>query len=306
MWPALSNVVATYCDDCGVYLLAEGDGIVNAMRLAQAQRRRFLTLCEVCYRKAVGVPAEGALLRTMAPDHHHEGEFAAELARARERERSWPGVDASRMARVFREAFEQNPQVAEMVADAEAGVWGAQRLLMAAAKAAGVSDSEIEAAPTWAGVVPLMERAARKMAEDWNAGRLGLTHMPVLDGVPGARRLPCGYRSDVKAETVNSAAYFVYALTDGSAIKIGKTSRHPAERLRALQTGSSRKLALLAYTTGVTERYVHRHLWHSHVRAEWFECSPRVLAELKTWAWVDVAVMATVATGGPRHAGATD
>src|SRR5262245_37713050 len=48
--------------------------------------------------------------------------------------------------------------------------------------------------------------------------------------------------------------WFTYAISDGEAVKIGRCRGHPRCRLSALQTGSSRPLTLVAYTSHLTER----------------------------------------------------
>jgi hypothetical protein len=90
------------------------------------------------------------------------------------------------------------------------------------------------------------------------------------------------------------AVGFVYALWDGSAIKVGSSKEHPRSRLSTLQTGNPRYLRLVAYrlvedgkSPSEVERQTHRRLWHSHLRGEWFRVTPRVMAELNEWDWID-------------------
>jgi hypothetical protein len=82
-------------------------------------------------------------------------------------------------------------------------------------------------------------------------------------------------------------ARLVYAISDGLAVKVGGTEGHPAERLRDLQTGSSRELMLLAYTATLTEREAHKKLWRYRVRNEWFETAA-VLEMVKDFDWLNV------------------
>jgi hypothetical protein len=84
-----------------------------------------------------------------------------------------------------------------------------------------------------------------------------------------------------------NAALLVYALWDGTAVKVGKCSGHPHERLKDLQTGNPRVLVLLAYTTHLGEKAAHRRLGRWHLRGEWFRPAAGVLAELGNWDWVD-------------------
>jgi hypothetical protein len=79
----------------------------------------------------------------------------------------------------------------------------------------------------------------------------------------------------------------VYAITDGTAVKIGKVlGQHPRERLAELQTGNPRPLVLLAYTHG-REAAWHKVLSRDRIRGEWFAPTERVLGALLDWDWVD-------------------
>lgn len=89
---------------------------------------------------------------------------------------------------------------------------------------------------------------------------------------------------------------YVYAILAPTAIKIGRTSSHPHERLRTLQTGCPDTLKLLAYTTHTTERQMHRKLRRFHIRGEWYRICPEVLDELRTWNWLDEALLAQLET----------
>jgi hypothetical protein len=88
-----------------------------------------------------------------------------------------------------------------------------------------------------------------------------------------------------------NAGEVVYAITDGSAIKVGKTRGHPAERLKDLQTGNPRLLRLVAYTTHLTEAQAHRRLARCRLSREWFSLAAAVQAELRTWDWLDEAAL---------------
>jgi hypothetical protein len=83
----------------------------------------------------------------------------------------------------------------------------------------------------------------------------------------------------------------VYAITDGTAVKIGKcVGQHPRERLAELQTGNPRQLLLVAYTHG-KESVWHRVLARDRVRGEWFRSTERVQEALLGWDWIDSAVL---------------
>lgn len=102
-----------------------------------------------------------------------------------------------------------------------------------------------------------------------------------------------GYRYDVVRDPslVNHAPAYVYAFTDGEAVKVGHSRHNPRLRVRALQTGNSRPFTLVAFTVGTTEAEVHRRLDPWRVRGggrEWFELCGEVLEELRGWAWLDV------------------
>jgi hypothetical protein len=84
---------------------------------------------------------------------------------------------------------------------------------------------------------------------------------------------------------------FVYAITDGTSIKLGTSKGHPRARMADLQTGSSRELILLAYDARTTEKQVHRLLHRHRLRGEWFRPHPQVLALVRLWDWVDAEAL---------------
>jgi hypothetical protein len=85
-----------------------------------------------------------------------------------------------------------------------------------------------------------------------------------------------------------NAGELVYAITDGCCVKIGKSTGHPMTRLHDLQTGNPRPLALLAYTSTLSEKQAHRRLSRWRVHGEWFRATPQLLQELLTWDWCDL------------------
>jgi hypothetical protein len=85
---------------------------------------------------------------------------------------------------------------------------------------------------------------------------------------------------------------FAYAISDGTALKIGTSNDHPALRLAKLQTGNPRPLRLLAHTTAYRERVLHRVLHRERLRGEWFKITRRVLDIVRLWDWVDEALLA--------------
>ncbi len=114
-----------------------------------------------------------------------------------------------------------------------------------------------------------------------------LTYPGLLDGetaMPVARRY--GFHPRVIANPASLGLTTVYAIWDGEAVKIGKCKGHPATRLKELQTGNSRTLQLLAWTTNLTERQAHSALWSVRVRGEWFRLSEKLLDEIRGWDWL--------------------
>ena len=71
----------------------------------------------------------------------------------------------------------------------------------------------------------------------------------------------------------NKPIEFVYFISNGDFIKIGKTSRTPSERMSALQTGSSLKLIFEGAVVGglAKENELHNRFIHLHERGEWFK-----------------------------------
>jgi len=70
----------------------------------------------------------------------------------------------------------------------------------------------------------------------------------------------------------------VYFITDGQAVKIGKTKYHPCSRLAQLQTGNPRELKLItvAYTNpqiyGMEiESFFHSVFRDHRIRGEWYD-----------------------------------
>lgn len=76
----------------------------------------------------------------------------------------------------------------------------------------------------------------------------------------------------------------VYFIEDreARAIKVGWTSRDPAKRLRVLQTGCPRPLALMGSVEGSKgdEKALHDRLRAYRLRGEWFSDCPEVRAQI--------------------------
>lgn len=76
---------------------------------------------------------------------------------------------------------------------------------------------------------------------------------------------------------------YVYCISDGTALKIGKTNKHPSNRIAELQTGNPRLLKLLAFKyvddMAKGEVEMHRLFSHLNVLGEWFEHDTTILTE---------------------------
>lgn len=75
---------------------------------------------------------------------------------------------------------------------------------------------------------------------------------------------------------------FVYAISNGEAIKIGWSAHHPAGaggRLADLQTGSHAELRLVGAVEGTrgTEQHLHARFASHWLRGEWFSPAPEIL-----------------------------
>jgi hypothetical protein len=84
--------------------------------------------------------------------------------------------------------------------------------------------------------------------------RLGSGHLDVPD----------------QAARIEAAGSYTYAISDGTAVKIGRSAAHPICRLAALQVGNPRELRLVAWSVSVTEGEAHRRLHRWRLRGEWF------------------------------------
>lgn len=108
-------------------------------------------------------------------------------------------------------------------------------------------------------------------------------HVRVREPKEQTEERKAAYR--VLRETVEErgSAGFVYCISDGTALKIGKTSNHPSNRVAELQTGNPRLLKLLAYVEAdnvvVAELEMHRKFSHLNVLGEWFSHDEVILVE---------------------------
>jgi len=76
---------------------------------------------------------------------------------------------------------------------------------------------------------------------------------------------------------------YVYAITDGTNIKIG-VSQRPTKRLKTLATGNANNLKLIGYFPGGYALEKEIHAAHKKIRSngEWLESSPQLLEYLNS------------------------
>ncbi len=84
---------------------------------------------------------------------------------------------------------------------------------------------------------------------------------------------------------------YVYAITDGTAIKIG-VARHPHKRIKALSTGNALRLRLLGYFSGgfELEKQIHSQFEKIRHNGEWLYATPALIEYLNTML-VDVMIV---------------
>ena len=76
---------------------------------------------------------------------------------------------------------------------------------------------------------------------------------------------------------------YVYLISDGTALKLGKTTTHPTQRIGSLQTGNPRLLTLLAYIevedVHAVELALHQKFISFNLLGEWFTDDQTILDE---------------------------
>lgn len=74
---------------------------------------------------------------------------------------------------------------------------------------------------------------------------------------------------------------YVYAISDGTAIKIG-VSKNPHKRIKSLSTANRNRLTLLGYFEGgySLEKTIHTN--YSKIRGEWMHPTPELLEYLNS------------------------
>ena len=84
----------------------------------------------------------------------------------------------------------------------------------------------------------------------------------------------------VRTEPTKGYVYFISAEHDDWPVKIGFTEKLNTVRISGLQTGSPRKLVMLASIPGTyqAERALHRQFSAQRLTGEWFERTPELMA----------------------------
>lgn len=89
--------------------------------------------------------------------------------------------------------------------------------------------------------------------------------------------------AEASAEEDSDPSGFIYCISDGTALKIGKSAGHPQNRLKGLQTGNPRLLSLLAYRQvpdcRSAEVQLHVKYQELNLLGEWFAYDEAILDE---------------------------
>ena len=87
-----------------------------------------------------------------------------------------------------------------------------------------------------------------------------------------------------------SGTIYYISCNETSRVKIGFTKGNVTKRLKALQTGSTTKLGILAAHSGTMdeEKALHRKFANCHVRGEWFDATDDDLYEHIVMVVVDI------------------
>jgi len=97
-------------------------------------------------------------------------------------------------------------------------------------------------------------------------------------------------RTPYEHESVELRTGFVYAISNGTHLKIGCSTSHPAlSRLRDLQVASPLELDLVGAFVGTQrdEWATQRHFYAHRIRGEWFLDVPQIRAYFNTRSWSD-------------------
>ena len=134
-------------------------------------------------------------------------------------------------------------------------------------------------------------RSVRKNLRDLEKRDETLHEMaPHIRDLPRKGNLDDWYYSD-RPDWLNTRAQkdphvpkpgFVYAISDGTAIKVGRSS-NVRKRLSSLQSSNPRELSIVAQVfhddSVAAERAAHEALAEYHIRLEWFSCDDRAAIE---------------------------
>lgn len=81
---------------------------------------------------------------------------------------------------------------------------------------------------------------------------------------------------DAKHSESKNRKGFVYFMTDGNLVKIGRTKNNPIERLKALKVGNA-NISMIGHVptqnAELLEKTLHEELSKFHVSGEWFSIS---------------------------------
>jgi hypothetical protein len=89
--------------------------------------------------------------------------------------------------------------------------------------------------------------------------------------------------AEAAADEGNDPSGYVYCISDGTAMKLGKSADHPQNRLKGLQTGNPRMLSLMGFKQvpdrTAAEAALHAKYHDTNILGEWFDFDKRILKE---------------------------
>jgi len=81
----------------------------------------------------------------------------------------------------------------------------------------------------------------------------------------------------------------IYFMSDGEAIKIGRTDRSVDARRREHQTGNPKALTTLITIPRASEPRVLERFKRYHIRGEWYQMAPEIMDFIQAWRLVESA-----------------